>query len=248
MNNLEKTNKLPKQVQDYVDEMKAAEIFNAYLDKLPPTEYIKVNKMAGNYRYLPIGFLENEMDRLFMKLWQTKNFRWQVVANEIIGTIEIHYYHPVLRQWLCREGSASVMIQMKSEKNGGDGDITNVKNKITNTLEKDFPHLKADCFRNGVKSLGRRFGRDMNREDRVVIMESASKLFDDATALRKLNALMDNENINALMKSQQIQAIKRGLQDGMDSAMLHRTLTFVEDLVEGVKTQNAGLEPIKKNR
>ena len=36
--------------------------------------------------------------------------------------------------------------------------------KIANALEMDYPHLKADCMRNGIGSFGKRFGRDINRK------------------------------------------------------------------------------------
>ena len=53
---------------------------------------------------------------------------------------------------------------MKSTDKGGSGDITNIKDKYINTLTKDFPHLKAECFRNACISIGKSFGRDLNRE------------------------------------------------------------------------------------
>jgi hypothetical protein len=42
---------------------------------------------------------------------------------------------------------------------------SDVDAKIKNTLVKDFPHLKAECIKNAAKSLGKYFGRDLNRGD-----------------------------------------------------------------------------------
>jgi len=147
-------------------EFQDAEVFiSSFLSIPPPKQDIAVNKMANNSMYLPISFVETKLDELFFGAWETVNFQYQVVANEIIGSIDLKVFHPVFHIWVTRTGCASVMIQMKSERNGGDGDITNVRNKITNTLEKDFPHLKAECIKNAARSLGKAFGRDLNRKE-----------------------------------------------------------------------------------
>lgn len=135
-----------------------------YLQPEPVKEEIRSNKFAGNSKYLPISFMEMTLDEIFFGLWQTKNFTSKVVANEIIGELELWYFHPVAKHWLCRIGCGAVQIQMKSKDKGGTGDITNIGDKIVNTLTKDYPHLKAECFRNACLSLGKSFGRDLNRE------------------------------------------------------------------------------------
>ena len=135
-----------------------------FLHKEPSDKETKKNKMANDSEYLPISFLEMTLDEIFFGLWQTKNFQTQAIANEIVGSIELYYFHPVAKTWLIRVGAAAVQVQMKSVEKGGDGDITNIRNKITNTLTKDYPHLKADCFRNACLSLGKTFGRDLNRK------------------------------------------------------------------------------------
>jgi hypothetical protein len=141
-------------------EMFLSEVLNA----APSKSEIKKNEMANNSLYLPISYVETQLDEMFFGAWQTLNFKSQVVANELIGQIELTVFHPVLKIWITRTGTAAVQIQMKSEEKGGDGDITNVQNKIKNTLEKDYPHLKAECIKNAARSLGKAFGRDLNRK------------------------------------------------------------------------------------
>jgi len=138
--------------------------FQKALHKQPPKDEIMVNTHAGNSNYIPISFVEMKLDEMFFGLWQTKNFTTKIVANEIIGEIELHYFHPVARMWLCRIGAAGTMIQYVSKAKGGSGDITNVRDKIPNTLVKDYPHLKAECIKNAARTLGKWFGRDLNRE------------------------------------------------------------------------------------
>lgn len=135
------------------------------LNKKPQAKNIKVNKFANNSKYLPISFIQMRLDAMFLGLWQTKNFRYQVIANEIVGSIDLEIFHPIAKTWITRTGAAAVQIQMTSKEKGGSGDITNIRDKITNTLTKDFPHLQAACLTNAARSIGKIFGRDLNRKD-----------------------------------------------------------------------------------
>jgi hypothetical protein len=173
--------------------MKGVESFQKMLNANPDKASIGVNKMANNSLFLPIAFVERTLDELYQGLWQTTNFRWQVVANEIIGSIDLQVYHPAAKVWITRTGAASAMIQIGRDK------PLHVDNKIKNTLVKDFPHLKAECLKNAAKSLGTVFGRNLNRgtdlefnylsdqvQTQVVGSEEAYKLLETAT-------LTDNE-------------------------------------------------------
>ena len=141
-----------------------AQNFQSLLHRQPKPEEVRSNIHANNSKYLPISFLEMTLDELFFGLWQTKRFNTKVIANEIVGEIELEYFHPTHKLWITRVGAGAVQIQMLSEKKGGSGDITDIGQKIKNTLTKDYPHLKAECFRNACLGIGKAFGRDLNRD------------------------------------------------------------------------------------
>lgn len=136
-----------------------AQNFHTILNRNPSKDETKVNAHANNSSYLPISFIEMTMDEMFFGLWSTKNFQSKVIINEIVGELEIHYFHPVHKVWLSRVGAAGVQIQQSKG-----ASIDDITKKIKNTLQKDYPHLKADCFRNACLSIGKQFGRDLNRE------------------------------------------------------------------------------------
>jgi hypothetical protein len=74
----------------------------------------------------------------------------------------------VANVWIERIGVGATQIQLRSE-TGEDGkkkpvDVTDVSKKIPNTVQKDLPHAKAEAIKNAAKSLGRLFGRDLNRD------------------------------------------------------------------------------------
>lgn len=138
----------------------------ARLSLKPKAKEIKINEQARGAKYIPIGVVEGKLDDIYGGLWQTKNFRYQVVVNEIIGSIELHVFIED-KGWLVREGCGSVPIQMSK----GSG-VTQVEQKIKNTLVKDFPHLKSECIKNAAKGLGITFGRDLNRKQDAVYVSA----------------------------------------------------------------------------
>ena len=140
------------------EEMQRLEKFQARLNIPPKEEEIRTNKHAGNTLYLPISFVEMTLDEYFFGLWETKDFRWQVMVNEVVGSITLRVFHPVAKVWIERTGASAVMIRQRR-----DSGVTNVEGKIHNALEMDFPHLKSDCIVNAAKSLGKSLGRDLNR-------------------------------------------------------------------------------------
>jgi len=139
------------------------------LNTEPPQELIKINKFANNTKYLPISFLEMLLDQISLGNWEVTEFRYQVVANELVGTIELSYYHPIFKKMIKRIGAGAVQIQTRAGT-----DAYDVNNKIVNTLTKQMGQLKAECFRNACKNIGKIFGRDLNRED-VAEYEEAYK-------------------------------------------------------------------------
>jgi hypothetical protein len=118
----------------------------------------KIDKAQG-YDTVPISTLEATLDEVYMGMWQTENFRHQVIANEIVGTIDLRVYDPTIKVWLTRSGSASVMIRQSAG-----SQLTDIGAKIKNGLVMDFPKLSSMCLKAAAKTLGKKFGRDLNRK------------------------------------------------------------------------------------
>ena len=170
------------------DRNAAIEKLQMFLNREPKADTVKINSMANNSKYLPIAEVERTLDEVYSGLWSTVNFRWEVVANEIVGSIDLKVINPANGFELVRTGCASVMIQIER------GKEVNVINKIKNTLVKDFPHLKAECIKNAAKSLGVAFGRNLNRDssDYQPLSEQIGNL-EEATMLLTTARLADGE-------------------------------------------------------
>lgn len=174
--------------------------FKTKLNENPDPKFVLVHPM-NKKNYLPISHIETELDECFLD-WETVNFRWQVVTNEIIGTVELRVLNPVTGQWSTKTGAAAVQIRQSSG-----SAIDDVTAKIKNALEGDFPHLLSDCLRNAAKKLGRRFGRDLNRN------------FDDTYNTADAISITDLDAMQAAIdKAREVNAIKTEVQTAIDNA------------------------------
>ena len=137
----------------------ALQNFTMLTNREPLNLEIKVNKFANNSLYIPISIQQTKLDILFAGLWQSKNFKWERMANEIVGTIELEVFHPIIKKWITRTGTAGVIIRFEKGSK-----VYEFDNKQMNALVMDFPHLEASAFNNACQKFGKWFGRDLNRE------------------------------------------------------------------------------------
>lgn len=136
-----------------------------------PTEFDKTPD--GKANTLPISFVEMTLDELFLGRWETRKFKWAGIANEVQGSITLVLTHPVTGKKFTRVGAASIVITVDSldektreamSKQDRNLYALNPENKKPNALDLGFPKLKAECLKNAAQSLGKIFGRDINRK------------------------------------------------------------------------------------
>jgi hypothetical protein len=127
-------------------------------------------------KYLPISYIETELDELFLSMWGTENFKWSGIGNEVQGVLELVLTHPVTGKEIRRVGAASIVIMVdaltEDQKRGMTSAERNLyainpENKKPNALDMAFPKLKTECIKNAAQGLGKRFGRDLNRKENV---------------------------------------------------------------------------------
>ena len=133
--------------------------FAGKLNALPdPNEFEPTQD--GKARTLPISFIEMTLDELFFGLWETSDPQYQQVFNEVIATVTLTVTHPVTGKPLKRVGWASVVITQDKDAQISEFNMTKKKN----ALDLAFPKLGAEAVKNAAKSLGKIFGRDINRK------------------------------------------------------------------------------------
>lgn len=134
------------------------EVWTKQFNAEPDRDAVKVNRMANNSAYLPISHIENLLDKYFFGLWSTDEFKWENIANELVGSITLRVRHPLTGEVITRTGVGGVQIRVNKE----------TGKKVTNALVADVPHLKAECIKNAAKSIGKVFGRDLGRKSEDV--------------------------------------------------------------------------------
>lgn len=151
--------------------MESLQRFQARLHQDPSKEGIEStpDRKAST---LVISHIEMSLDELFFGQWLTRNFQWSAIANEVQGSIELVVIHPVTGREITRIGAASIIIQvdrvpedLKNDAQARNEWALNPSNKKPNALDLAFPKLKAECLKNAAQSLGRVFGRDLNRRN-----------------------------------------------------------------------------------
>jgi hypothetical protein len=142
--------------QDLRPQIIACEKFQKGLNSTP-LQVIK-HKHTG-VMYIPVSAIEASLDRMFTGLWSTKNADWRLIANEVVFSLELHYFHPIAKVWLSRCGVGAAQMRMVKG-----SQITDINGKIKNALEMDVAHAKADALKNAAKSIGDLFGRNVARK------------------------------------------------------------------------------------
>lgn len=123
----------------------------------------------GKAKTLPISFVEMTLDELYLGQWDTCNFTSKVIANEVCGELELVLTHPITKREIRRSGAAAIIIQVDKAPDNITGQqrnewALNPSNKKSNALDLGYPKLKAECVKNAAQSLGKVFGRDLNRK------------------------------------------------------------------------------------
>lgn len=159
----------------------------------------------GKAKTLPISFIEMTLDEIFLGLWSTENFSSKVTINEVCGELELVVVHPVTGDIIRRTGAAAIIIMTDKVPENLTGQARNewsvsIANKKYNALDLGYPKLKAECVKNAAQSLGKIFGRDLNRKKADRLQEEYKRLGD--TGFQALVERVEKGDIEALKLAQ----------------------------------------------
>lgn len=156
------------------ESMDALQRFQSRLNSEPHDEGVE-STPDNKARTLVISHVEMTLDELFFGQWKTENFQWSAISNEVQASIELVVIHPVTGFEIRRVGTASIIIMVDKVPDDIKNDpiarnrwALNSDNKKPNALDLAFPKLKAECLKNASLSLGKIFGRDLNRKNKDV--------------------------------------------------------------------------------
>jgi len=141
----------------------------------------------GKAKTLPISFVEMTLDEIFLGQWSTENFTSKQMVNEVCGELELVVIHPITGMEIRRTGAASIIIMTDKVPDTVTGQARNEwalspSNKKYNALDLGYPKLKAECVKNAAQSIGKIFGRDLNRKKTDRLQEEYKHLGDKGFA------------------------------------------------------------------
>lgn len=167
----------------------------------------------GKARTLPISFIEMTLDEIFLGQWETSEPTYQQIFNEVVGSIVLTVWHPITGRAIRRVGFASVVITQDKDAQISDFNITKKKN----ALDLSFPKLKAELTKNAAQTLGKVFGRDLNRNK--------------TDTYRPAFKTLGNEGFNALLTR-----VESGDWQALELAQSNFILSEIQnDILEGLK-------------
>lgn len=157
---------IEKKIEGKVFQANAVENFNSLLNKKPKPGRVKTNQYANNAKYIPVSDVEMDMDKLFFGQWSSEMVgQPQILGNSVVVTLEVTFLHPVTGNWLKRVGTGAQDVQTDSS--------GRAKSKA---LIKAVPSAKSIAFKNACKSIGKLFGRDLNRSDEAEFAKTADHI------------------------------------------------------------------------
>ena len=139
-----------------------------------PAEFDKTPD--GKAQTLPISFVEMTLDEMFLGQWELSEVNYSQIFNEVVGTGILTVWHPVTNRPIKRAGFASVVITQDKDALVSEFNMTKKKN----ALDLSFPKLKAEIVKNAAQSLGKIFGRDINRKKKDVFKPTLKPISDQA--------------------------------------------------------------------
>ena len=128
----------------------------------------------GKAQTLPISFVEMTLDELFLGQWELSDVETKQIFNEVVGTGILTVWNPVTQRPLKRAGFGAVVITQDKDAAVSDFNMTKKKN----ALDLSFPKLKAEITKNAAQTLGKIFGRDINRKSKDVFKPALKPLTD----------------------------------------------------------------------
>lgn len=155
-------------------------------------------KVTVPAQYIPIERLEWLCTRIFSK-YKTEIKHSYILANSVVVEIRFHYIDPITGEWEWTDGIGACPLQ--TDKDAGAIEFNKLKPA---SVQMAAPAAKTYAFKDAVESLGKLFGKDMNRAENVIYDSSLHAQIDEMSKLeakRKLSDAIDLCQDNDLKNS-----------------------------------------------
>lgn len=162
-----------------IDKKNSQTGINILLNQDPPKEWLKDHPMAKGVKYIPIQRVEYMLTSIFKK-WNVEIRQVQVIANSVVVTVRLYYQDVLSDEILWQDGIGASPIQ--TDKGAGAMDWNHTKN---DAVMKAAPAAESYAVKDAAEKIGKLFGKDMNRADRI--------MYDTLPTIEKRDKLEDLE-------------------------------------------------------
>jgi len=135
---------------------------NKLLNEEPPKSWLKDHPMAKNVKYIPIERVEYMLTRIFKK-WNVEVRQVQVIANSVVVTVRLFYQDVLSNDLLWQDGIGAAPIQ--TDKGAGAMQWDKAK---SDAVMKAAPAAESYAVKDAAEKIGKLFGKDMNRADKIM--------------------------------------------------------------------------------
>lgn len=194
-----------------MSKFKVLEDFTKLLNKEPDPKSL-IDTFDKKAKTLPISLVETLLDEVYLRQWGTRDVTVTHIVNEIIVTLTLWVIDPLTGREITRSGFAAVSmqwdavpdemkwkqgepLQAKRDRNAWGMDL---QNKKAESLKMAFPKAKSMAIKNAAQTLGKSFGRDINRK----IEDSPEEFYGDLIN----NTQRMSEAIKALMAAKDVES------------------------------------------
>lgn len=182
----------------------AAENFLKKINEAPPENELRPTP-DGQARSLPISFVQMKLDEIYIGQWGTSKLELTIFGNEIMGNLVLWVIHPITGLKIERPGTAAIQItvdavpdDVKKDKKAKNAWALDMQNKKPNALKLSAPKLKSECIKNAAATLGKVFGRDINRKMEDV--DTYEAIYSDEIAVDEVRAELEAKLNNCTTK------------------------------------------------
>jgi hypothetical protein len=156
---------LPK-IQDlYADKNQAKQLDKlvAYLNQSPLPEWVAVHPQIRNFKYIPIERVEFLLKSIF-KLYKIEVLETKMILNAVQCSVRVHYFHPVMQEWMYHDGVGAKELQTKS---GSGHLLLDMSNINRGAVEMAVGIAKTVAIKDACDHFGKFFGSDLNRKEDI---------------------------------------------------------------------------------
>lgn len=183
------------------------------------------NKVKVPVKYLPIERIEWLLTNIFIS-WKFEILREGLIANSAYVTGRLHYRNPITGEWDWMDGTGAQPLQ--TESGAGATEFDKIK---SSAVQISLPAAESYAVKDAAEKLGKLFGKDMNRADKIAYDTLYGKFDAPATDLVGLK----KEYINLMDKQPEDfkNILKNELRDIEEKGKL--TIEKLQELIGKLK-------------